>query len=132
MVRVLLDGEPSLMAGGNEDLTVTLAGRQLPLGPAWLFHPQVSADVSEARRALTALDAGRGDGEHMCLRPADGEYFRLVLQRSTGGMDRLPVPLGLPGLIEPPMTLEHARRHVPVRQGCDIFVIRSVGGTSLH
>ncbi|MFD8916077.1 hypothetical protein [Streptomyces sp. NPDC059575] len=100
-LRALLEGEPHQIMGVNENLTVTLAGRQFPLGPAWLFHPHVSADMGDARRAVTALNAGRGDGEQVCLRPANGEYFRLVLQRSADGMDRPPAPLGLPGLIEP-------------------------------
>ncbi|MFE3830220.1 hypothetical protein [Streptomyces sp. NPDC059092] len=100
-VRARLGGEPHAVWLPFEEFTLQIAGRRLELGPVIVFHQKAAVEPDSGRAALTALDAGRGNGAEATLRPADGERFRLVLQRSVTGPEPVPVPLELPGFPEP-------------------------------
>lgn len=84
----------------TEEFAVTLAGRRLRLGPVLVLHPRVATEQEDGQRALAALNAGRGDGCKVTVRPADGERFRMLLQNAATA-EQVPVPLGLPGFPEP-------------------------------
>ncbi|MFS8202580.1 hypothetical protein ACLVWQ_28310 [Streptomyces sp. CWNU-52B] len=100
-VRALLGGEPLAVRLSRDAYTVQVAGRHLELGAVAIFHPKAAVEPDSGRAALAALDAGRGDGAEVAVRPADGERFRLMLQRCVSGPEPAPVPLGLPGFPEP-------------------------------
>ncbi|MGW6628408.1 hypothetical protein ACWGBN_11185 [Streptomyces anulatus] len=100
-LRALLSGEQRSMWCSTEEFAVTLAGRRLRLGPVLVFHPRVATEQEDGQRALAALDAGRGDGCKVTVRPADGERFRMLLQNAATSAEQVPVPLGLPGFPEP-------------------------------
>ncbi|MFJ3518920.1 hypothetical protein [Streptomyces sp. NPDC090131] len=53
--------------------------RELPLGAVHVYHPHVQA--ADGEQALEALAAGRAAGHKVTLRPADGEPYRLYLNR---------------------------------------------------
>ncbi|MFE5732429.1 hypothetical protein ACFQ7A_16160 [Streptomyces sp. NPDC056528] len=101
VLRALLSGETHALRGGSDEFAVTLAGRHLDLGPVFFFHPRVAADAEGSRPALSALEAGHGDGEKVTVRPADGERFRLILQSSPADAEQAPVSLRLSGFPEP-------------------------------
>ncbi|MFF7717552.1 hypothetical protein [Streptomyces sp. NPDC007988] len=101
VLRALLSGEPHAVRGECGEFAITLAGRRLDLGPVLFFHPRVTTAQEDAQQALAALDAGRGDGPVVTVRPADKEHFRLQLQSATTRDEPVPAPLALPGLPEP-------------------------------
>ncbi|WP_411076574.1 hypothetical protein [Streptomyces sp. cmx-4-7] len=101
VLRALLSGETHALRGGSDEFAVTLAGRHLDLGPVFFFHPRVAADAEGSRPALSALEAGHGDGQKVTVRPADGERFRLILQSSPADAEQAPVSLRLSGFPEP-------------------------------
>jgi hypothetical protein len=99
-VRAVLSGEPGTIAVTNAPFQITIAGRSLDLGRVSGFHTQVVA--AEGRQeALAALDAGRGKGARVVLRPLDGEHYRLYLPSVDPHQPLIPTPLGLPGYPEP-------------------------------
>ncbi|MFI1415677.1 hypothetical protein ACH4Y0_38035 [Streptomyces sp. NPDC020707] len=100
-VRALLSGEPHAVQLPCEAYTVQVAGRRLELGAVGAFHPEAAVEPDSARAARTALEAGRGDGAEVAVRPADGGRFRMMLQRSLTGPEPVPVPLELPNFPEP-------------------------------
>ncbi|MFE1797743.1 hypothetical protein ACFW9L_16455 [Streptomyces sp. NPDC059517] len=100
-MRALLSGEPHAVQLPCEAYTVQVAGRRLELGAVVAFHPEAAVEPDSARAARTALDAGRGDGAEVAVRPADGGRFRLMLQRSLTGSEPVPAPLELPNFPEP-------------------------------
>ncbi|MGA5520761.1 hypothetical protein ACPCK2_31645, partial [Streptomyces pseudogriseolus] len=61
-LRSLLSGEPHAVRGSIAAFALTLAGRHLELGPVRIYHPHVTVDEEDGRRALAALEAGRGEG----------------------------------------------------------------------
>ncbi|MGA5521051.1 hypothetical protein ACPCK2_33135, partial [Streptomyces pseudogriseolus] len=61
-LRSLLSGEPHAVRGSIAAFALTLAGRHLELGPVNFYHPHVTVDEEDGRRALAALEAGRGEG----------------------------------------------------------------------
>ncbi|MEW1681744.1 hypothetical protein [Streptomyces sp. NPDC093594] len=88
------------MRGSAAAFALTLAGRHLELGPVHFYHPHVTVDEEDRRRALAALEAGRGQGCEITVRPVGGECFR-HLRDAAPGSGWTPVPLELPGLTEP-------------------------------
>lgn len=100
-LRALLSGEQQSVRCSTEEFAVTLAGRRLRLGPVLVFHPRVATEQKDGQRALAALDAGRGDGCKVTVRPVDGGRFRMLLQNAATSAEQAPVPLGLPGFPEP-------------------------------
>lgn len=100
-VRALLSGEPHAVQLPCDAYTVQFAGRRLELGAVVVFHPKAAVEPDSGSAAVAALDAGRGDGTEVAVRPADGGRFRLMLQHSVTGPEPTPVPLELPGYPEP-------------------------------
>lgn len=100
-LRSLLNGEPHAVQGSIAAFALTLAGRHLELGPVRFYHPRVTADEEDGRRALPALKAGRGEGCEVTVLPTGGECFRLLLQEAIPRNGWTPVPLELPGFTEP-------------------------------
>ncbi|MGW5136218.1 hypothetical protein [Streptomyces sp. NPDC004135] len=100
-LRSLLSGEPHAVRGSSAAFALTLAGRHLELGPVHFYHPHVTVDEEDGRRALAALGAGRGEGCEVTVRPVGGECFRHLLHDAAPGSGWIPVPLELPGFTEP-------------------------------
>ncbi|WP_328698432.1 hypothetical protein [Streptomyces sp. NBC_00342] len=100
-LRALLSGGQQAVQCSTEEFAITLAGRCLRLGPVLVFHPRVATEQEDGQWALAALDAGRGDGCKVTVRPMEGERFRLLLQNAAAGAEQVPVPLGLPDFPEP-------------------------------
>ncbi|MFF7146257.1 hypothetical protein ACFZB5_34645 [Streptomyces nodosus] len=100
-LRALLSGEPHAIQGGSPKCAIAVAGRHLDLGPARFYHPHVTVDEADGRRALAALETGHGEGCEVTVRPVGGECFRLLLQEATPRNGWTPVPLELPGFAEP-------------------------------
>ncbi|MFH8500518.1 hypothetical protein [Streptomyces coeruleorubidus] len=65
------------------------------------YHPHVTVDEGDGRRALAALEAGRGKGCAVAVQPVGGECFRHLLRDAAPGSGWTPVPLELPGFTEP-------------------------------
>ncbi|WP_040905006.1 hypothetical protein [Streptomyces griseoflavus] len=100
-LRSLLSGEPHAVRGSIAAFALTLAGRHLELGPVHFYHPHVTVETEDGRRALAALEAGRGEGCEVTVRPVGGECFRHLLRDAAPGSGWTPVPLELPGFTEP-------------------------------
>ncbi|MGW4937324.1 hypothetical protein ACWEQH_30705 [Streptomyces sp. NPDC004166] len=101
ILRALLSGEPHAIQGGSPTCAITVAGRHLDLGPVRFYHPHVTVDAEDGRRALAALETGHGEGCQVTVRPVGGECFRLLLHDAAPRNGWTPVPLELPRFTEP-------------------------------
>ncbi|WP_435596579.1 hypothetical protein [Streptomyces albogriseolus] len=100
-LRSLLSGEPHAVRGSIAGFALTLAGRHPELGPVYFYRPRVTVDEEDGRRALAALEVGRGEGCDVAVRPVGAGCFRHLLRDAAPGSGWTPVPLELPGFTEP-------------------------------
>ncbi|MFF5232707.1 hypothetical protein [Dactylosporangium sp. NPDC000521] len=100
-LRDLLHRETSTMQL-TSDVIMEIFGMRLEMGPIAYFHTRV--EIVDRRGLLAELEAGRGDGATMKVRPADGEPFRAYMPDQRTGRDDeplVPTGWGLPGLDGP-------------------------------
>lgn len=105
-LRYLLNRETSVMRI-TADVSIEIFGMRLDLGPTTYFHTRV--EVADRLDLLAELEAGRGAGRTMKIRPAGGESFRAFMPGRRAGRDDEPLETtgwGLPGLDGP------RKRHV--------------------
>ncbi|MFG2058978.1 hypothetical protein ACGFI9_33645 [Micromonospora sp. NPDC048930] len=100
-LRYLLNRETSVMRI-TSDVCMEIFGVRLELGPTTYFHAQI--EIADRLDLLAELEAGRGAGRTMKIRPADGEPFRAFMPGQRAGRDDEPLETtgwGLPGLDGP-------------------------------
>ncbi|WP_157224340.1 hypothetical protein [Nocardia paucivorans] len=86
---------------GYETYAVSIAGRELPIGPVWVFHH--AATLVDPDSVIAALDAGQAVGFEVVYRPArDPYYFVASAGLPEDRLDNQPQTLwGLTGISQP-------------------------------
>ena len=100
-LRGLLRRETSSMRL-TADVRMEIFGMALDLGPTTYFHTRI--EIADRLELLAELEAGRGAGRTMRIRPADGEPFRAFIPGQRIGRAGEPLDVtgwGLPGLDGP-------------------------------
>ncbi|MGW0504057.1 hypothetical protein [Micromonospora sp. NPDC003241] len=100
-LRCLLNRETSTIRV-TADVQMEIFGMRLELGTITYFHTQI--EIADRLGLLAELEAGRGAGRTMKIRPADGEPFRAFMPGQRTGRDDEPLKTtgwGLPGLDGP-------------------------------
>lgn len=100
-LRELFSDTPHAIKAEFESTSIYVAGRELSLGRATVFHPEVyTVNRMELRSSLAQ---GRLAGARLGLRPKDREYFRIFLPERWPDMEKhlVVTPWNLPGVSEP-------------------------------
>ncbi|MFG2048774.1 hypothetical protein ACGFIW_15250 [Micromonospora sp. NPDC048935] len=100
-LRCLLSRETSVIRV-TADVRLEILGMHLDLGPVTYFHTKT--EITDRLDLLAELEAGRGAGRAMKIRPADGEPFRAFMPGQRAGRDDEPLKItgwGFPGLDGP-------------------------------
>lgn len=86
---------------GYETYSVSVAGRELLIGPVWVFHH--AATLAGPDSVIAALDAGQGAGFEVVYRPARDPYFFVAsAELPEDRLDNQPQTLwGLTGINQP-------------------------------
>ncbi|MEV4513802.1 hypothetical protein AB0K00_33195 [Dactylosporangium sp. NPDC049525] len=100
-LRDMLSRETSTMRL-TADISMEIFGLHLEMGSIAYFHPRI--EIADRLDLLAELEAGRGDGAIMKIRPANGESFRAYIPGLWTGREDEPLEVtswGLPGLDGP-------------------------------